>query len=259
MQRSYEEHYHEVEATHWWFRARRQIVRALVEQVAPARDSVVLDIGCSSGFLLRELQAAGYRDIQGIDASREGIALCQQQGLRARVMDAQTPDFPEASLDVICASDVLEHLEQDGGALAQWNRMLKPGGWLIVFVPAHAWLWTQHDEVNRHFRRYTRAGLVALLTAAGFELRRSSYWNTLLFFPVAALRLWRRRQRPLARSSGSRASDMFLPPAPVNAALRAWLGLENALHRAGLNSPVGISALALARKPAAFALPEAPR
>lgn len=255
MEPRYETHYHEVETRHWWFRARREIVRGLVTRLAPARDGAILDIGCSSGCLMRELAQAGYTQVQGIDASPEGIARCQQDGLRARIMDAHQPAFADNSMDVLCASDVLEHLERDAAALVEWRRILKPGGWLILFVPAHQWLWTEHDTVNRHFRRYTRPGLVRLMSGAGFEVRRSSYWNAALFPPVALLRLWRRAASGKPRTA---ASDMFLPPGPINALLRCWLGVENRLHLLGLNSPFGISVMALAQKPAAFALPGTP-
>jgi len=258
MERYYETHYHQVEARHWWFRARREIVLRLVSRVALARDSAILDIGCSSGCLIRELMEAGYRNVQGIDASPEGVALCKREGLRAQVMDAHRPEFPDNSMDTICASDVLEHLEHDTEALMEWRRVLKPGGCLILFVPAHPWLWTEHDTVNRHFRRYTRSGLVERVAGAGFEVRRSSYWNVALFPPVALLRLWRRRVRTAGNGSKAAASDMFLPPAPVNALLRWWMGLENRLHRLGLNSPFGISVMVLARNPAPFALPGTP-
>jgi len=247
MEHSYEEHYHRVEACHWWFRARREMVIKLVGQLDSGRDQRILDIGCSSGLLLKELQDQGHEDVRGIDASIEGIARCERGGLRAQVMDAHRLDFGDGTFDGITASDVLEHLQHDSLALREWRRVLKPGGWLIVFVPAFMWLWTRHDTVNRHFRRYTRPQLIHLLAQAGFEVQRSSYWNTGLFFPVALLRLWRRRGgQPVAVRES--ASDMFLPPVFLNGMLRAWMALENALHGSGLNSRVGISVMVVARR-----------
>jgi len=246
MEPHYEQHYHQVEARHWWFRARRDMVLRLVRQRASGPGCRILDVGCSSGLLLLRLQREGYRGVRGIDASSDGVRLCREAGLRADVMDAHAPDFPDATFDGLTASDVLEHLEHDAAALAEWRRVLKPGGWLILFVPAFMWLWTGHDTVNRHFRRYTRAQLVQRLADAGFEVERSSYWNTGLFLPVAALRLMRRCFRRDPNVSDA-ASDMFLPPGWVNALLRGWLGLENRLLGTGINAPVGVSVFVTAR------------
>lgn len=247
MEPGYEKHYHRVEASHWWFCSRRQIVTKLVTQCCSDRASRILDIGCSSGLLLQELMAHGYQNVEGVDSSSAGIALCRQAGIRAQSMDAHRLAYADGYFDCVTASDVLEHLEHDAAALAEWRRVLQPGGALMIFVPAFMWLWTRHDTINWHFRRYSLPQIVRLLVQCGFGIERSSYWNTALFLPVALLRLWRR-----CRGEGTLAdnnpSDMVMPPPFLNGLLSVWMGLENRLHGWGLNSPVGVSVMVVARR-----------
>ena len=247
MQTAYEERYHQLEARQWWFVARRHILRNLVQRESPDRRSRILDLGCSGGELLKELLDDGYPSASGIDLSFEAVALCRAAGLRVDRMDAQLLDFPNATFDVLIASDVLEHIQDDQQALQEWGRVLKPGGLLMVFVPAYMFLWTEHDEANMHYRRYRRMELARLLRANGFLVERSSYWNTLLFPPVAVIRLWRRWCS--GKSDSGDKGDLIEPAPRVNALLTALLHAENHLLCFGLNWPVGVSVMALARKP----------
>jgi len=250
MNADFEKLYHELEATHWWFVARRALVEGLVGQAAPDRASAILEIGCSGGPLLRQLRGGGYVNVTGIDISPEAIALCRQRNLgNVRVMDAQQPDFPPASFEVITASDVLEHLADPPRALAAWRQLLRPGGTVIVFVPAFSFLWSGHDEVNHHFHRYRAGELSSLLRAAGFEIQRQGYWNFCLFPPTALLRLAKR----LAPGASKKppVGDIHPVPSPLNGLLIFLLRLENRLILSGLNFPWGVSAMVIARKPSA--------
>lgn len=247
MNKDFETFYHEVEATHWWFVTRRALVRSLVALAAPNRTSAILEIGCSGGPLLRQLRDDGYRNLTGIDLSPEAIALCRQRSLdNVLVMDAQQPDFPPASFDIITASDVLEHLADARRAVAAWYQLLRPGGTLLVFVPAFPCLWSGHDEVNHHFHRYRAGELASLLRAAGFEIQRQGYWNFCLFPPVALLRLARRLVPASAKKLP--VGDLRPPPSPLNSLLIFLLRLENRLVLWGLDLPWGISAMVVARK-----------
>lgn len=247
MQADYEALYHRVEDRHWWFTGRREVVRRLVEAAHPARTGRILDVGCAAGALLADLHGAGYRDLTGIDVSAVAIERCRQSGLAdARLMDAADPAFPPASFDVVVASDVLEHLADAPAALRAWRRLLRPNGVIIAFVPAFMFLWSKHDVANHHHRRYRAPELGALLASAGLEVERLGYWNFLLFAPAALVRLGER----LAPALRDMDSDIRLPAAPVNAALRAILRGENALTAAGANWPLGLSAMAVARVPA---------
>jgi SAM-dependent methyltransferase len=245
VKKEYEDQYHRLEESHWWFVGRRHLVRKLVLQATTNPSSHILEIGCSGGPLMQQLATDGYKHVTGIDISKDGVALCHQRGLTdAHVMDAQKLDLPNSHFDVITASDVLEHLPDAPKALAEWYRVLKPGGNLIVFVPAFQFLWSEHDEVNLHFQRYTKAGLSRMISEAGFSIVRASYWNFCLFWPVALVRLLR-RVLPKSEVSGG---DIKPSAKIVNCLLAALLRSENWLILKGLNFPTGVSAMVIARK-----------
>ncbi len=247
MNKSFEKTYHEVEAAHWWFVSRRALVKDLVCHAAPDRQSAILEIGCSGGLLMRQLRDCGYFRLTGIDISPEAIALCRERNLDdVRLMDAQQPDLPPASFDIIIASDVLEHLADAPRALAAWHQLLRPGGTLVVFVPAFQFLWSEHDRVNHHYHRYRAAELAGLLRSAGFEIRRQGYWIFSLFFPVAVVRV---AKRFLVRPANKLPSgDLKAVPRLLNSLLILLMRAENRLMHLGLNFPWGISASVIAQK-----------
>ncbi|OGX88381.1 class I SAM-dependent methyltransferase [Hymenobacter glacialis] len=252
MDLTYEAKYHQLEEQHWWFASRRDAVYDLVKSLNLSASAAILEIGCSGGPLMQRLRTAGYTDITGIDVSEPAIELAQARGVpHVSVMDGAALEFGDARFDLVIASDVLEHIGDEGKALREWARVLKPGGQLLVFVPAHAYLWSEHDVVNHHFRRYSRHGLVAALTQAGLRAQRSSFWNAAMYFPTAALRLGRRllagpaSSEPKAGATG----DLHHFAGPANTLLLLWVKAENRLLRY-FNLPLGVSVFALAQKPA---------
>ena len=252
MDLTYEAKYHQLEEQHWWFASRRDAVYDLLQSLELPPTAAILEIGCSGGPLMQRLQAAGYSDITGIDVSAPAIELAHARGVaNASLMDGAALDFADARFDVVIASDVLEHIEDEGRALREWTRVLKPGGQLLVFVPAHAYLWSTHDVVNHHFRRYSRQGLVAALSRAGLRTQRSSFWNAAMYFPTAALRLGRRLLTDPAAAGKKPGStgDLLHVAGPINKLLLQWVKAENWLLR-HVNLPLGVSVFALAQKPA---------
>ncbi|HEX8351189.1 MAG TPA: class I SAM-dependent methyltransferase [Hymenobacter sp.] len=246
MNSTYELYYHQQEEQHWWFKARREIVFDLIRNMKLPKEAAILDVGCSGGPLLLALRAAGYEHLTGIDVSESGIELAQQRGLsNVSVMDGSRLDFADKSFDLLIASDVLEHIENEADALREWVRVLRPGGTLLLFVPAHSYLWSQHDEVNHHFRRYSASHLRSVLSGAGLQIERQSYWNNLLFFPTAVFRLVQRQL--LKRSGPSPVADFQHFPAILNKSVLRLLRLENKLLQ-HVNLPVGVSLFAVAHK-----------
>ena len=161
MDQAYETKYHVQEDKHWWFESRRDMVIKLLRQ--SDRNSKILEIGCSGGPLIRALNKLGYNDVHGIDISEPAIDLCKLREIsNTSVMDGSRPDFGDGQFDVVIASDVLEHIEDEEKALCEWNRILKPSGKLIVFVPAFKMLWSKHDEANHHYRRYSKSELIRI-------------------------------------------------------------------------------------------------
>lgn len=244
MQASFEKTYHEVEKDHWWFKARRDYIHTLLH--AYAKDIKVLDIGCSSGLLLTELHAKGFNtnNLYGVDISPEAIKRCKENGIHhSFVMDAQQISL-DTRFDVIIASDCLEHLQDDQKAIENWSNLLKPGGKLIVFVPAFMFLWSAHDVVNMHFRRYTKRELLGKVGINGLQIQQSGYWNFSLFVPVTLIRLL---GRLLPAKGAEPSGNLYQMPSFVNSCLKSLLFIENSFLRV-TRFPVGISTYCIAQK-----------
>ncbi|SFQ83973.1 class I SAM-dependent methyltransferase [Hymenobacter arizonensis] len=252
MDLNYEAKYHQLEEQHWWFASRRDAVYDLIAGLQLPKTTAILEIGCSGGPLMQRLRGAGYTDLTGIDVSESAIELAQARGVpNVSVMDGASLTFPDARFDLVIASDVLEHIENEGRALSEWTRVLKSGGKLLIFVPAHAYLWSEHDVVNHHFRRYSRQRLVSAMESAGVKVQRSSFWNALMFFPTSALRLGRRLiSGPVSSEKKPGATgDLRHFAGPANKLLLQWVKAKNRLLR-HFNLPLGMSVFALAQKPA---------
>jgi len=189
-----------LEDTHWWYAERRRLVAQLISRAfcgEPA-SSVALDIGAAGGGNTRELQRAGFLAVP-LEYGVEGARVSRDRGLPSVRGDACRLPFGAQSVDVVIAFDVLEHIEDDGQAIAEFARVLRPSAWLWVAVPCDMRLWSAHDEAVGHVRRYSRTSLVDALLAAGFEVVDIRSWNVLLR-PVVD---FRRR-----RSSGSDLGDI---------------------------------------------------
>lgn len=247
VDREFQSAYHTHEGAHWWSVSRRDMIVRLLDAARVAPQAHILDVGCASGRLVEELRGRGHRSVTGIDVSAEAIESCRRRGLDdVHVMPADQLAFPDDSHDVVIASDVLEHIEDDMAALQEWRRVLRPGGKLIVFVPAFMFLWSQHDVVNHHHRRYDRRGLMSRLSSAELLVERVAGWNLALLAPAATIRGLRR----LARRNDELHHDLQVPKPWVNRLLVALLSAENqALTRRSLGP--GISLFAVASKPAA--------
>lgn len=238
--------YYDLEGRHWWFIGRRKLFLRLLERRFPpaARPIDVLDFGCGTGAFLEQLDRFGA--VSAVDADASAVAFCHERGrdeVRLAPPGAPLP-FADAAFDLVTSLDVIEHIDDDVAALAELRRVLRPGALLLVAVPAYMFLWGKQDEISHHRRRYTASTLRRALADAGFRVDRTSYFNALLFPPIAAVRLGRR----LLRRPGGRQSDFELGPAHLNGILGAVFGAEAGLvARRGL--PFGVSLLALATSP----------
>lgn len=244
MEKDYEKKYHDVESDNWWFKSRRQYITRLLKQ-AP-KDSKILDIGCSSGMLLLDLQQMGFKseNLFGIDISEKAIENASKNKLRnVFVMDAQNITLTE-KFDIIIASDCLEHLGDDRKALKNWKELLSPNGKMYVFVPAFQSLWSNHDVVNMHFRRYTRGELQSKIANEHLKILQSGYWNFSLFLPVY---LYRKIKNMTATDSNDQGDIVGAPVA--NSLLLKVLGIENKLL-SFIRFPFGISTFCIAQKEA---------
>src|SRR5262245_45868842 len=236
------------EARHWWFVGRRRILASLMADWLPARSDLrILDIGCGTGGMIPLLSE--YGRVTGIDPAEAAIRYSRQRhDCAAELIQMDFPrQVPAAgSFDLVTLFDVLEHLDDDAVALARAFSLLRRGGTLVVTVPAHRYLWSPHDEINLHRRRYERPELRARLEQAGFRVERLSYYNTLLFPVIYAARLLRRQ----VTRRGDRRSDFRIGNEWINARLTGLFASERALLKRW-DLPVGVSLLAVARRPEA--------
>jgi SAM-dependent methyltransferase len=208
----------ELEPRHWWFRARRSIVRQIIEHLVPAHTgALVADAGCGTGGTLGEL-AGAYRCV-GIDPTAEAIALARQH---FPLIDFRTGLAPAGLRDVIAdvkvvtMLDVLEHVDDDVGLLSAMVRALRPGAFVLLTVPADMRLWSPSDVAYGHHRRYGRAELERLWAQLPVRTRLLSYFNSRLYPLVRGARL---ASRLRGQSTGAAGTDLALPPAPANYAL----------------------------------------
>ena len=229
----------ELDDRHWWYRARRRIIADLIRRAArPPADAQVLEIGCGTGHNLAML--AGFGHVEGLELDAEARAISEKR-LGRKVMSSPLPELsevPDRHYDLIGAFDVIEHIEDDRAALASIAAKLKPGGRFVMTVPAHQWMWSAHDAVNHHKRRYSKAGLKALISGSPMKLEKVGYFNSLLF-PLAVA------QRAASKLRGREDADVKLPPAPLNVALEKIFEAERYLV-GRLRLPPGLSLFAVA-------------
>lgn len=231
--------FYEIENTHWWFTARRAILISYLRRRAGNLRLKLLDIGCGTGAILAE--ASRYFEAYGMDSSAQAIALCTKRGVTNLYVGTLREYPASGKFDVITLLDVIEHIDDDLDVLRQVYARLNEGGHVLITVPAYQWLWSAHDEVNHHKRRYTRSRLGVVVNKAGFHVEHLSYFNMMLF-PLAAIR------RGLARLTGSReAEDFKVPVAPLNALLRGIFRMEQHLLPY-VTLPFGLSVVCWATK-----------
>jgi SAM-dependent methyltransferase len=228
-----------VEDRHWWFVARRDILFSLLKTRMNIPDGAeILDVGCGTGATLQAL-SRHYKAF-GVDLSPLAVDQCRVRGLNnIAVGTLEKFPFPGKSFDLIAMLDVIEHIDDDVAALQLARKLLKVGGHILLTVPAFQFLWSKHDEVNQHKRRYTGQGLKERLAKSGYTIDFISYYNTFLF-PLA---LAERLIEKLLRKDASVA--LKIPPAPLNALFTQIFGLERWWLRA-TSFPFGLSLLAIA-------------
>ena len=242
MERAVFDRMAELDQHHWWFVARRRILKSLIQRVVrPPNDARVLEVGCGTGHNLEMLKSFGSLDASELDPAARALA---GKRLHGEVKEAKLPDlsmFDRNGYDLIALLDVLEHVPDDVASLRAIHHRLKPGGALLMTVPANPWMWSAHDAAHHHFRRYTKTQLRELFLRSGFEIQLLSYFNSLLFPLVAAARI-------VGKITRKESADDSLPSAPVNSALNNVFGLEAALlGRVPL--PFGVSLVAVVRRP----------
>lgn len=244
-----------VEDRHWWYAAMRTTMVNLLKSHLPGmngRQPRILDAGCGTGGMLLRLQSLG--EAVGVDISDDAVQFCRQRGFGVDQVGYGSLDnlpFADAAFDAVVSLDVLCMLPDDRPGFAEIARVLRPGGVLLLNLPALQRLYSEHDLAVRSVRRYTRRGVRRKLEAAGLRVAKLSYANTMLFGPAAAVRLAKRLQGGFSHKMTDRAlakSDLTPPPEPVNRLLTTIYAAEGRLLQR-VNLPIGLSIVAVATKP----------
>jgi SAM-dependent methyltransferase len=230
-----------LEERHWWFVARREIVFALAARLAP-RQATLLDVGCGTGFFLA--RAKERFTVVGLDPSPVALELCRDIGLDCIVPGTagDLSKIGEQRFDIVTLLDVIEHVDDDVAALRAAAGALKPGGSVIITVPAFQFLWSGHDEVNHHKRRYTRSALEAAMKRGGLDPLYLTYFNCYLFPMALSERL---AKRALGLDKGA---DLSLPPTVLNATMQRIFLAERSRVCNFRRFPVGLSVLAVGKR-----------
>ena len=244
MERKVYEQMAKLDGSHWWFTARRRILDGLIERVVrPPKDARILELGAGTGHNLAMLSRFGTVEASELDPVARDLA---SERLGREVKEAALPDlsiFPADSYDLIALLDVLEHVPDDKASLASIMMRLKPGGALLLTVPANPWMWSAHDVAHHHHRRYRKGEIERLARDAGYKIELLSPFNSLLFPPIAAVRL-------VGKVTGKDDSDDAMPGALVNRTLDTVFGLERSLI-GRVPMPFGVSLVAVLRRPRA--------
>jgi SAM-dependent methyltransferase len=234
---------YEVEGKHWWFVGRRHIIAGFVERVCADIGKLrprILDVGCGTGANLQMLSKFGVAE--GVDVSAAALDFCRARGLAAvRQGAAESLPYEDSSFDLVTGLDVVEHLDDDIVGLKEMRRVLRPGGRVVLFVPAFMFLWGVQDDISHHRRRYTLPELKRRLRDAGFSVERATYANLSFFAPILIGRV-------LMRLLGWR------PESENNITIGALNGLLGRIFSAEswwlrrMNFPFGVSILCVAKR-----------
>jgi SAM-dependent methyltransferase len=232
-----------IEATHWWFVERRRLFASLLLRCAVPADATVVDIGTGTGANLRLLKEIGFKNVTGIDPSAEAARWCAEKGLGdVRFGDAKALPLPDQSVDLVIATDVIEHVDDDQLAVREIYRVLRPGGTVLFTVPAFPGLWGLQDEVSHHYRRYRMGPFLKMLDRADFRVTRKFHFNYILFLPIFLA-------RQLIRVFGIQLNSENEVNNPLLNRLLGVLFRFDVTTAPYLKPPFGVSILALAHKP----------
>jgi len=230
----------DVDEHHWWYRGRRVIVRTELDRLELPPRARVLDAGCGSGRMLQEL--VDYGAVSGIELDPDAAAFAASRGC-GEVTVGRLEELPwdPATFDLITCLDVIEHTPDDRRTLAELRRVCKPGGWLLVTVPAYQALWSLHDVANHHYRRYSRWTLRAAALEAGWHVDRMTSFNSILLAPAAAVRVAQRSRQ----ADSDYTPELKLGAAWMNTVLEWPLRAEAEWLGRGHTLPAGLSLMAL--------------
>ena len=251
MDKQYYKEYYHLERKHWWFKARMEILESLLVKHITSSDKEelkILNVGVATGATSIMLEK--YGKVTSLEYDKDCCDfLSETVGIEAVNASLTELPFENESYDVVCGFDVIEHIEDDKLAVSEIYRVLKKGGCVYLTVPAFQSLWSDHDVVNHHFRRYKMKNFVQLITNQNFEIVRKSYFNFILFPPVYLFRvvsnLVKRKKKDETAGSDF---DYFNNKNKLNSVLYRIFKMEKSMLKNKVNFPFGVSALVIGKK-----------
>jgi SAM-dependent methyltransferase len=232
----------DLEDIHWWFVARRKILDQVITQLNLPKEAEIFEAGCGTGGNLAMLARHGRVSAMELDDVARSLA-CERQlaKIEAGRLPGMVP-FNNQSFDLIVLLDVLEHIDEDGAALQALYSRLNKNGWLLITVPAYPFLWSAHDVVHHHKRRYMMKELRKVVTRSGYTVRYVTYFNSLLFPLIAGVRLLHKL------TGGGKGDDLTMPSPLTNKLLTAAFASERFAIGGRFSLPFGVSLLLLAQR-----------
>lgn len=232
---------YELENSYWWFVARKKILRDLIQRYCLLNNkSNLLDVGCGTGGFASFISQ--YFNVICLDTSDLALSYCQDRGLK-NLFKGTLEEFNKDNIQIITMLDVVEHIENDKRVIERAYELLENNGYLIVTVPAYKWLWSDHDEIHMHKRRYKKKEIARLVESAGFEIVFSTYFNFFLFPTVAIMRII----EILFKTKKNIDKPVVSVPYFINKLLEKIFSLEKYFLKF-IKFPFGLSILIIAKK-----------
>ena len=249
MEESVYSQYYRLERDHWWFEGMRTTCEEELNRLlrdGKCEDGWCVDVGCGTGLWTQRLGPFGR--VVGLDRSPKALSYCKKRGL-TRLIRSRGEELPfrNNTFDVVTALGVIEHLDNDDFFLSEVFRVCKSQGHVLILTSAYQRLWSRHDEIVHHKRRYSRKQLCNLLSQAHFDVARVSHVNAFLLPGILLVRVLRKILGAEFNESRSGTPDFFLPPKWMNQLLFKVLKVESGMLKY-LNLPFGLGLLASARK-----------
>lgn len=245
MDKNYYKEYYHLERSHWWFTARLKILEAKTKQLLKGKSNPkILNIGIATGATTTMLQKHGQ--VSSLEYDKDCCEFVREQ-CNIQVVQGSMTDLPfqTGTFDLVCAFDVVEHIEDDSTAIKELKRVLSPTGKYFLTVPAFMFLWSKHDEINHHYRRYTKTTLKSLLSKQSIPPTYLGYFNSLLFIPIALVRIVQKTLRTKETSTKKSDFDGMNSSGAINGILKFIFLMEKPFLIAGLRLPFGISIMAI--------------
>jgi SAM-dependent methyltransferase len=246
MDRNFLDAYYKMERDHWWFRVREEIIldhfKSYIYKDTPLQ---ILNVGAATGRSSEILEAFGQ--IQSIEYDEPSYQFCRDI-LKMKIDQGSITALPyvDNAFDCVCAFDVVEHVEDDEKAIEELFRVCKPGGKIFITVPAFMSLWSNHDVVNHHFRRYRKNQMIRLFVPHGGKLLRTTYFNFFLFIPIFLVRslqkLFTRKKQEELKPDNDMIESNF-----INAIFKSIFAFERHLLKK-ISFPFGVSLLIIWEK-----------